>query len=228
MYLRTLTKFGLAALVLAAASLPARAAFVSVNKIDGVNFSYTAVDTNGVLTVTFDATSLVTKINNALVTPPLPATFAQLTLTTKPTFDDIPGLSLHFFPPLNSTQFGIPTLANTSVVFDYSIAGGQVFANGLTLTGTAQLDPSGATTFTSGGNTYDFSAFTNPGFFTLSLGTQDTNPTLIYDVLKSGNGTFSGTGQFDAQVSVVPEPSSVLLLGIGGIVTVLSRRFRKA
>ncbi len=230
MNLRVWAKLGLAAFLLALTTLPARAGLVTVNRVDGVNFSYTAVDTGGVLTVTFDPASMVTKINGSIISPTLPATFAQLTLTTKPTIDDIPGLSLHFFPPLNSTQYGISALSPpaSNVVFNYSIAGGQNFANGLTLTGSVQLAAGSGTTFTEGGTTYDFSPFLNSAFYTLSLGTQDTTGTLMHDVLAAGNGTFSGTGQFDQFVSVVPEPASVVLLGIGGVVTVVARRRRKA
>jgi hypothetical protein len=233
MNLRVWAKFGLAAFLLAVTTLPARAGLVTVNRVDGVNFSYTAVDTNGVLTVTFDPASMVTKINGSVISPTLAATFAQLTLNTKPTIDDIPGLSLHFFPPLNSTQYGISTLTPPSapnVVFNYSIAGGQNFADGLTLTGAVQLAPGSATTFTQGTTTYDFSAFQNVAFFTLSLGTQDTTGTLMNSVLAAGNGTFAGTGQFDQFITttMIPEPASVVLLGIGGVVAVAARRRRKA
>ena len=223
-------KLSFAALLLAVVTLPARAANVPVGQLDGVNFGYTAVDTNGVLTVTFDPTSLVTKINGSVISPTLPAVFAQLTLSPTTLTDDIPGLSGHFVPNLNSTQYGIPSLTPPgapNVVFDYSISFGQASANGLTMTGAIALDPASSTTFTVGSNTYDFSGFQNFNFFTLSLGTQAANPTLIYDVLKSGNGTFSGTGQFDQFTTVVPEPSSVVLLGIGGVLAIVARR-RKA
>jgi len=228
---RNLVKLCLTAIALAGSALPAHAAFITVNRVDGVNFSYSAVDTGGVLTVTFDPASFVTKINGSLISPPLSAVFAPLTLTTQPTTDDIPGLSLHFIPPLNQTQYGISSLSPPSspnVVFDYSITFGQVSANGLTMTGVVALDPASATTFTSGADTYDFSAFTNFTFFTLSIGTQDSTGTLIYDTLKAGNGSFAGTGQFDQFVTVIPEPASVVLLGIGGIVTTVVARRRRS
>jgi len=40
------------------------------------------------------------------------------------------------------------------------------------------------------------------------MGTQDSTGTLLYNVLKSGNGTFSGTAQFDHQVTVSPVPDT--------------------
>ena len=226
MNLRLLGKFGLAALLLAISTLAVRAATVPVSQVDGVNFSYTAVDTNGVLTITFDPASFVTKINGSLISPTLPAIFAPLTLSPTLLTDDIPGLSGHFLPNLNTTRYGIPALTPPgapNVVFDYTISFGQAAANGLTMTGVIALDPASATTLTQGGTTYDFSAFQNFPSFTLSLGTQDQTGTLIYDVLKTGNGTFSGTAQFD-QFAVVPEPATVMLLAFGGVLTIVARR----
>jgi hypothetical protein len=219
-------KLALAGFLVVATALPARAGSTSVNKIDGVNFQYTAVDTNGVLTVTFaNPSNFVTQVNNSLVTP-IPATFAQLTLSPTLLTDDIPGLSGHFVPNLNTTKFGMPTLTPPgapNVVFDYNISFGQAAANGLTLTGVAALDPASATMFTSGGTTFDFSAFSAFSSFTLSLGTQDSTGVLIYNVLKSGNGTFTGTGQFDV-ATTVPEPASIVLAGVCGLATIVVRR----
>jgi hypothetical protein len=228
---RILAKIGLAAFLVAAVAMPARAGTTSVDKLDGVNFQYRATDTNGVLTVAFsNPASFVTQINNNLVSP-IPATFAPLTLSPTALTDDVPGLSGHFTPNLNTTKFGLTSLSPAgapNVVFDYSISFGQVSANGLTLTGVIALDPASATSLTVGADTYDFSKFLNFTNFTLSLGTQDLNdPTLLYDVLKSGNGSFVGTGQFDAAASVVPEPTSIVLFGLSGFVGVLARR-RKA
>jgi len=223
-------KLVLAAFLVAAAAFPAQAGTTSVNKFDGVNFQYTATDTNGVLAISFtNPSNFVTQINNALITPPIPATFGQLTLSPTKLTDDIAGLSGHFIPNLNTSQFGLPSLTPAgapNVVFDYSISFGQASANGLTLTGVVALDPASGTTFTQGTDTFDFSNFANFTTFTLSLGTQDANPTKLYDVLKSGNGTFSGTAQFDAAVTV-PEPTSIVLAGVCGLATVVVRR-RKA
>lgn len=230
MHLCAFRKFSFAASLLAVTTISAHAAILSVNQVDGVNFSYTAVDTNGVLTVTFDPASSVTKIDGSLVSPTLPAVFGQLTLSPTQLTDDIPGLSGHFIPNLNLTRYGISSLTPAgapNVVFDYSISFGQVSANGLTMAGVIALDPASSTTFTQGATTYDFSPFQTFTSFTLSLGTQDTTGTLIYDDLKSGNGTFSGTGQFDQFTTPVPEPASLALLGIVGVPTLVARR-RKA
>ena len=212
--LRVWGKFSLAVFLLAVTTLSARAGSVAVHQVDGVNFSYTAVDTNGILVVTFSPTNFVTRINNSPKSSPFPARFHRLTLS--PTFltDDIPGLSGHFVPNLNSTRYGIPSLTPPgapNVVFDYSISFGQASANGLTITGVIALDPASGTTLTLGTTTYNFSRYKNFSTFTLSLGTQDGTGTLLYDVLKSGNGTFSGTAQFDqfppppAALSTVPD-----------------------
>jgi hypothetical protein len=224
-----MVRSGLAACLAVAAALPARAGTTSVNKVDGVNFQYQATDTNGTLVVNFtNPFSFVTQVNNTLV-PQMPATFAQLTLSPTKLTDDLPGLSGHFTPNFNTTQYAIssPTPGGAPIVFDYSIAFGQAAANGLTLTGAVALDPSSATSLTVGTTTYDFSPFENFSNFTLSLGTQGgTDPTLLYDVLKSGKGSFGGTGQFD-QAAIVPEPTTVMLAGIAGVVGLLVRR-RKA
>jgi PEP-CTERM motif-containing protein len=226
MHLCVSRKFGLGALCVALTGLSAGASVTVVNQVDGVNFSYTAVDTNGVLAVTFDPASAATKIDGSLISPTLPATFAQLTLSPSILTNDIPGLSGHFTPNLNTTKYGISSLTppgTPNVVFDYSISFGQVSANGLTMTGAVALDPASSTTFTQGATTYDFSPFQSFASFTLSLGTQAADPTLIYDVLLSGNGTFSGTGQFDQFVTATPEPASIVLIGIG-VLTVVARR----
>src|SRR5215471_17296514 len=82
--LRVWGKFSLAAFLLAVTTLSARAGSVAVHQVDGVNFSYTAVDTNGILVVTFSPTNFVTRINNSLKSSPFPARFPRLTLS--PTF----------------------------------------------------------------------------------------------------------------------------------------------
>jgi hypothetical protein len=223
-------KLGFVALFLGVTTLSARAAIITANALDGVNFSYTAVDTNGVLAVTFDPSSLVTKIDGSIISPTLSSTFAQLTLSPTQLTDDIPGLSGHFVPNLNTTKYGITSLTPPgapNVVFDYSITFGQVAANGLTMTGDVALDPASALTYTQGSTTYNFSPFNTFATYTLSLGTQDGTGVLIYNTMKSGNGTFSGTGQFDQFTPPVPEPASMgLLLGIGGLVTMAARRRR--
>jgi PEP-CTERM motif len=231
MAIRTRARLGLAAFIVVAAALPARAGTTTANKIDGLVSQYTATDTNGVLVITFtNPFNSVAQVNNKLV-PPIPATFSQLTLSPTNLTDDIPGLSGHFSPNLNTSQFGLTSLTPAgapNVVFDYSISFGQASANGLSLTGVAALDPASATSLTVGPNTYDFGGFSNFTTFTLSLGTQDSqDPTKLYDVLKSGNGTFIGTAQFDAAVAVVPEPTSIVLVGVCALATVAARR-RKA
>jgi hypothetical protein len=223
---RVLAKLGLAAFLVVATALPAMAGTTKVDKLDGVNFQYTATDTNGVLTVGFtNPFNFVTQVNNGLI-PQIPAEFAQLTLSPTQLTDDIPGLSGHFVPNLNTTKYGITSLSPPgapNVVFDYQISFGQVSANGMTLTGTVALDPASALTFTSNGTTYDFSDFKTFSTFTLSLGTQDPTGVLLYNTLKSGNGTFQGTAQFD---QFVPEPSSMVLAGVCGLATVWVRRRR--
>jgi hypothetical protein len=228
---RTRTKMGLALLLALAAALPTRAGTTNVNSFDGVNFDYTATDTNGVLVVTFvNPTNYVTKVNGTglSLTNAIPSAFAQLTLSPTLLTTTVPGISGFFTPNVNETQFGLTSLSPPSspnVVFDYTISFGTASANSLSLAGALALDPASATTVTQNGTTYDFSDFTNFSNFTLSLGTQSSSdPTAIYDILSSGNGTFSGTGQFDAAAAVIPEPTSIVLVGVCGMAVVAMRR----
>jgi hypothetical protein len=223
---RTLAKLGLAAFLVVATALPARAGTTTVDKVDGVNFQYTATDTNGVLAISFtNPFNFVTQVNNGLV-PQIPAEFAQLTMSPTLLIPDSP-ISGHFTPNLNTTKFGITSLSPPgapNVVFDYNISFGQVLANGMTLSGTVALDPASALTFTQGGTTYDFSQFKNFGTFTLSLGTQDPTGLLLFNTMSSGNGSFQGSAQFS--VAAIPEPSSMVLAGVCGLATVWVRRRR--
>lgn len=211
-------KFTLSVFLLAVTALSARAVPVPVTEVNGVNFQYTASDVNGSLTVTFtDPFNFITQINGSLISPQQTANFAQLTLSPTILTDDVPGLSGHFTPSGNTEQWGFPTLGSApNVVFNYGITSGSAVADGLTLTGSISLAPGSATTFTQGSTTYDFSAFDNPGTsFTLSLGTQDQTGLLIYNTLKSGNGTFTGSGQFSQTATTdatVPDTGATALL----------------
>lgn len=219
---RILTKLGLAAFLLAVTALPAKADYIVVNSLSGVNLGFTATEVGGTIDFTFTSLNLVSTINGNTVLPPLNATFPDLILTTGPVFATTPPPNVGFNPSFNLTQYGIADM--TGVVQDYILALGTTLGNILSLDGTVFVDPfSPATTYVANGNTYDFSLFENPApfFFTFSASVGS-----IIDTLNAGNGTFSGTASFSQ--FVVPEPSSVLLLGIGGVVSVVARRRRKA
>jgi len=229
---RILAKLALAFCVVAVTALPARAAIIPVNSLSGVNLSFSATEVGGVIDVTFDSINLVSKVNGAVISP-LNATFSDLILVTGPVTPITPPPNVGFNPAPIVNQYGVANFGG--VVFDYIISLGTTNSNNLSLTGVVFLDPaSPASTFFDvvSGNTYDFSAFyagppgpsgNGPGSFFMSLNA-DTGD--IIGTLNAGNGFFSGSASFSQLL--VPEPSSMVLLGIGGLVSVVARRRRKA
>lgn len=243
---RFLAKLALAVCIMAGTALPARAALITVTSLDGVNLSYTtSVFSDGaggaILDVTFNSLNLVSKVNGNTIIP-LNATFTDLVMDTGPIFSVAPPPNVGFNPSANNSQYGIADFSG--VVFDYQIGLGTTNSNNLSLTGIAFLDPSSpsSTYFDSGsGNTYDFSPFyagppgptgSGPGEFFMSLNasTGDIIASLTAAAAdpNAGDqfGSFSGSASFSQLLT--PEPSSMVLLGIGGVVTFVARRRRKA
>jgi len=229
---RILAKVALAVCMAVVAALPAQAATIQVTALDGVNLSYTATEVGGVIDVNFNSLNLVSKVNGNVIVP-LNATFSDLILVTGPVTAIPPPPNVMFNPAPVVNQYGIATLGG--VVFDYVIGLGTTNSNNLSLTGVVFLDPaSPASSFFDvvSGNTYDFSAFyagppgpsgSGPGQFFMSLNASVGD---IIATLNAGNGTFAGSASFSQLL--VPEPSSMVLLGIGGLVSVVARRRRKA
>jgi hypothetical protein len=221
---RLLAKLGLAALMLTATALPARAALITVTGMTGVNLTFTATVSSGTIDFTFDTTSEITKANGTPVLPTVPAIFPDLSLTTGPVTPFPPPPNVSFTPSFNFTQFTIVDGFGDTVILDYLIAVGQTKDNLLNLTGTAFVDPfSPNTSFTNGVNTYDLTAFLNPVMFGFTFTDESGN---LVNAISTGNGNFDGGATF--ALLGTPEPSSVVLLGVGGLLTVVARRRRKA
>jgi hypothetical protein len=234
MNLRNSAKFGLAAFLLALTTVSARADLITATRLDGTNGSYTATVTDlggGMrsLSVAFDPGSMVTRINGVLVSPNLNADFSLGYVTTilsvTPTGGGDVSVSVTPFP---GGVYGVQAL--NQVLFDYNNTSGNTFhvpgTFGLSLGGTVNIDPaSPLTQITANGHTYDFGQFSLPnlGSFTITLNSSDN---LIADII-NGSGTFGGSASFSQVVSAVPEPASIVLLGVGGILAVAARR-RKA
>jgi len=217
---RFLAKITLAALVLVGSALPARAAYIDVNALSGVNLGFTATESGGTIDFSFTSLNLVSTVNGMNVLPAVSATFPDLIITTN-TVTQM-GNIYTFVPSFNFTQYGVVDF--NGVVFDYILGFGSATGNLLTLSGTVFVDPaSPSQTFTNGVNTYDVSAFDTPATFGITFSDQTGN---LIPSLVSGNGTFNGTASFSQFTT--PEPSSVVLLGMGGILTVVARRRRKA
>jgi hypothetical protein len=219
---RLLAKLVLAAFMMTVTALPARAALITVTALSGVNLSFTATEMAGTIDFTFDSANLVSKANGSTISPPVPATFPDLILTTGPVTPITPPPNVGFTPAFNITSYGIEDFSG--VVFDYIIALGTTNGNDLALTGTVFLDPaSPSTTFTNGINTYDVSAFMTPAQFGFTFTDQTGN---LINMLTSGDGSINGTANFSQFTT--PEPSSIVLLGVGGLLSVVARRRRKA
>jgi len=217
---RILAKLGLAAFLMLASALPARAAYIDVTALSGVNLSFNATEVGGTIDFNFNSLNLVSTANGQLVLPAVSATFPDLIITTNTVTQT--GNIYTFVPSFNFTQYGVVDF--NGVVFDYIIGFGSATGNLLTLSGTVFVDPSSPSqTFTNGINTYDVSAFDNPATFGITFSDQSGN---LINSLTTGNGTFDGTASFSQ--FIVPEPSSVVLLGMGGLLTVVARRRRKA
>jgi hypothetical protein len=148
------------------------------------------------------------------------------------------GLPALLPPGLQGGDIGVTDFSASGVVLNYQAATGSSSTPG----GTEELDlqgdnnifidsfnfPLNPTTFTFAGTTYDFSPFVfgapyNTSFI-IHLGADNTViPALL------GGGSFSGTSSFTGTATLVPEPASLCLLGLGGVIGLVGGiRRRKA
>jgi hypothetical protein len=238
---RILAKLGLAVFLLAVTALPARAGTIPVSEFNGINFNYTATfGPFGSIDISFTTTSMVTAVNNNAVS--LGAVFNDL-LSTLTGVTPIGGGNVQISTsPSPGGTLGVQDFSG--VVFDYNSVTGSTFAQTvgsntvyqLNLGGSINVDPilTNGNTLTVGSNTYDFSMFLPPGgSFSLSLNSSTNIAAAIQDAFNNplNTDTFSGSGQFVADVSpatVTPEPASLTLLGIGGVLVTYVGRRRKS
>jgi hypothetical protein len=250
---RILTKLGLAAILVGVTALPAQAGLVTVSEFDGVNISYTATVTplgggNDILTIAYDVSNLVTKINGVVVSPPLSSLWTAVggsgDYTTVAegivqagdgsvsfTTSDVAGGHGNAGGDIGITD-------DTGVVLNYLVASGDTTTpgtvEGLTLGGSINLDdvnfPGNPTTLTVGTTTYDFGLFgTAANTLTSFIITLNSSNDIIDALLSGTPGTFSGSASFTAIATIVPEPASVVMLCMGGVITTFAgRRRRKA
>jgi hypothetical protein len=250
-----LVKLGLAAILVGVTALPARAGLVTVTEFDGVNISYTATVTplgggNDILTISYDVENLVTKINGSVVAPPLSSIWSAVGgpgngdyTTVAENIAQAGDGSVNFTTSDPAAGLGngggdIGITDDTGVVLNYLVNSGQTttagLVEGLNLGGTINLDtvnfPGNSSQLVVGSTTYDFSLFgSGSSAVTSFIITLNSSQDLIDSLLTGTPGTFSGTASFTAVAMVVPEPTSVVLLGMGGVLTTLaSRRRRKA
>jgi hypothetical protein len=244
-----LAKLGLAALLLAATALPARAGLVTVNEFDGTNLNYTATVTTiaGVTFIDIDFTTdnsnnLITRVNHAAISPKLFSMWTGVggvgdfveTIQTPVTPNGAGGVDFGLqVGSLGTVGGNIGVQDTTGAVLNDQFGSGSTtgaaLTEGVTLSGTIRIDtvnfPGNPTSYTQGSTTYDFSPFADPNqtSFIVTLNSADD----LLGAFTSGNGTFAGTASFTAVATVVPEPSSALLLCMGGLVAGVARRRRK-
>jgi hypothetical protein len=192
----------------------AMAGTVSVSE-DAGTFSFTLTASNhGTFTITY-TDALLTTINNApiptgLIAAQLPAS-AENNVTSTATAGIFTSYTLaQATPPQES--FGVPPGSILTATLQYNLTSGFAVDPGfLGLTGKMTGVPSTLLeTSATAPTIYNFSPFTNGGAVTQTF----TKTTANFASVIANGGTITGTGAFTDQ-AVVPEPTSVALLGIG-------------
>jgi hypothetical protein len=257
---RNLVKLGLAAMFLAATALPARAGLVTVNEVDAENIAYTATVTPlgggaGILQIAYNGANEITTINGNLISPFLNALWTGVAFPDMNPSTNVYTTAFQATPilggggavsvtgltvgPLGAAGGDIGIQDDTGVVLNYQPNIGNTSTPGatesLSLTGAVNIDtanfPGNPTTYTSGGNTYDFSPFLPGSSYLTSITITLASSEDLIDALLSGTpSTFTGNASVTLVAMAVPEPASVTLLCMGGMVCGFAgiRRRRKA
>jgi hypothetical protein len=222
----------------------------TVQTVLGVEFlQVTFAPANPQLTAPYNQSNIVSNINNTFVGS-LFSLWTSVGAGTNPGNTDpspytnpyVTGISggnvgTDGFSP-GSTGGDIGVQDDSGVVLNFlinfSTTSGVPGAEGLNLNGNVYVDnvnfPTNPTTLTVGSTTYDFSPFLfgNTSYMTNITITLNSVSDLIGDIA-AGMGTFQGTASFSASATAVPEPTSGLLLCMGGMIAgFASRQRRKA
>jgi hypothetical protein len=194
-------------------TMNAMAGSVSVTE-DGGTFNFTLTASgHGTFTIAY-SDELLTTINKVaiptgLIAAELPSSTVH-TVTSTTTSGPFTSYTLTQATP-SQENFGVGSGAILTAALQYNLTAGGTFTGFLGLTGNTTGVPStlletSATTPT----IYNFSPFLNGGEITQTY----TKTSADFAGVLARGGTITGTGAFTDQ-AVVPEPTSVALLGIG-------------
>jgi len=193
---------------------------------DAGTFSFSLTSTGGGSFTIDYSNALLTTINNSAI----PTGSIEATLPASAPHQVTSAVTTGIFtsytitqPAPNLKEFGTGPGAIQTAILEYELSTGSAVNPGfLNLSGTIFAVPSPFLQTTATGSTiYDFSAYANGATITRTY----TSVGADFAAVIANGGTISGTGAFSD--AVVPEPSSMALLGIGMSCLIAARRYFK-